>query len=229
MDLLARAITWMKFKLGIYQVRQIMRIECGGVVISCSDSRYQPSDGIRYELSPDEWLLYSYYFFPKNYGEASYYDEDFLTHERYYDIYAKSGPARPHNMLFEIFKNGSSTGYIIEEHRPSTLYLNQNGESQSRYYSCVHISQSGISTYKQWGHELKSGIDKPICFATDVIQAAICVLADLRIRSFKEDIIDIDSLNKNCDENPGSCILHSKLTKLLKECNHSNSWGRATS
>lgn len=214
MGLLARATIQIKFKLGIYQVRQIMRIERGGIVI----------DGIRYELSPDEWLLYLYRFFPRGYGESSYYDEDFLMHERCYDIYAKRGPARPHNMLFEIFEGGHSTGYIIEEHCPSTLYLNQRGESQSKYYTCIHINQWGTSSYVQWGHELESGTDKPICFATDVIQAAICVLADLQIRSFKEHIINLESLNKDCDENPGSCILYSKLSKLLQECNYTDKY-----
>lgn len=224
MSALARAVCRLKFKLGIYEARQILRVERGGIVISCADSRYQPSEGIRYELSPDEWLLYSYVFFPRGYGEISSYDENFLKHECYYDIYSKSGLARPRGRVFEIFKNGKRTGYILHEHCPSSLYLNQNGESQSRYYTCIHINQWGTSSYVQWGRELESGMDKPICFATDVIQAAICVLSDLQIRSFKEDIINLESLSKDCDENPSSCILYAKLTKLLQECSYTDKY-----
>ena len=77
MGLLSRAIVWMQFKLGTYQARQITKIERGGVVIDCADSRYQPSYGIRYELSPDEWFLYSYQFFPRNHRE-DFYDENLL-------------------------------------------------------------------------------------------------------------------------------------------------------
>lgn len=224
MSALARAVCRLKFKLGVYEVRQILRVERGGIVISCADSRYQPSDGTRYELSPDEWLLYSYVFFPRGCGEISSYDENFLKRECYYDIYSKSGLARPRSRVFEIFRNENRTGYILQEHCPSSLYLNQNGESQSRYYTCIYINDRGISSYKQWGSELRSGVDKPICFATNERDAGTCVLADLS--GFEKSVIDIDALNKNSDEDAGASLLYLKLSELLRDCNFSNEYLR---
>lgn len=215
MGLLARAIVWIQFKLGIYQLKAITKIERGGVVISCTDSRYQPGNGIRLELSPNEWFLYSYLYFPRNCREDAY-DEEFITRELYYDIYAKSGPHsqnfRENRDLFAVFKNGHTTGYIIEESR---TYEPGGMSWTSRRYSCVHINQWGVSWYKT---TRKSGSVKPIYFVHDPTTAAICVLAD--DESFEKVNIDLDSLNKDCENSPGSCILHSKLTKLLQECNY---------
>lgn len=221
MGLLARAIVWIQFKLGTYKVRQITRIERGGVVIDCADSRYQPSNGIRYELSPDEWFLYSYRFFPRGYREHSY-DEEFTMRELYYDYFAKMGPSRPSFMdtttqIFAIFKNKHSTGYIILETRSSKPNLHLIGGSRTKFYSGIHINQWGISDYKD---TFESGMVKPIYYATSPIEAATCMLADTD--DFRKLKIELFSLNEGCDENPGSCVLHSKLTRLLQDCKYTD-------
>lgn len=207
MGLLSRAIVWMQFKLGTYQARQITKIERGGVVIDCADSRYQPSYGIRYELSPDEWFLYSYQFFPRNHRE-DFYDEKFIMRELYYDYYAEWGSSK-RDQGFAIFKKKSFTGYIILETR--------SGDSQTKYYSGIHINLWGVSDYVL---RRESGMVKPIFHATTPKEAAICMLADTD--DFRKVKINLVSLNKDCNENPGSCALHSKLTKLLQDCNHTD-------
>ena len=211
----------MKFKLGIYQLRQIIRIERGGIIISCADSRYQPSMGIRYELSPDEWFVYSYRFFPMYLNKDSY-DEEFLMRERYYDYYAKRASAGQchsdggHTYIFAIFKNGHNTGYIIKEDTHSSSYVNYwHGRQRGSRYSSIFINGFRTGSYKK---EWDDGRDGPMLFANSTVWTAICVLADGW--GFKKDAIDINSLNNNCDENPGSCILHSKLTNLLKDCRY---------
>lgn len=220
MDLLARAIVWIQFKLGIYQVRQITRIERGGLVISRADSRHQPDGGIRYELSSDEWFLYSYRFFPRSYRGV--YDEEFLTRERYYDIYANRGPAEQEWQLFTIFKNGHTTGYFIQEYRHSANPNLIGSFHKTRSYYGIHINQLGTSSYKD---TTKNSIVKEIYFAETPMDAAICMLAD--DGDFEKVKIDLASLKKDCEDeslldSPGSCILHSKLTRLLQDCNHAD-------
>lgn len=207
----------MQFKIGIYQVRQITRIERGGIVISCADSRYQPDGGIRYELSPDEWLLYSYRFFPRDHRREDF-DEEFLVRERYYDYFAERGSSkRTKKYIYSIFKNKHNTGYIIV----ATLFSEQNpnlvGESRTKFYSAIHINEWGASDYKD---VFESRMVKPIYYATSEIEAAICLLTDRG--DFSKVKIDIASLHKDCDESPGSCVLYSKLTKLLQDCNYTD-------
>lgn len=206
MGLLARAIVWMQFRLGIYQARQITRIERGGVVISCADSRYQPDGGIRHELSPDEWFIYSWRFFPRYYGQY-FRDEESLLREHYYDYFAKTGALRQSN-IYLIFKNKHSTGYIIVEHF---------GGNRGKFYSGMHINEWGTSDYKM---VFESRRVKPIEYATSPVEAASCMLADLD--DFKKIKIDLASLQKECEESPGSCALHVKLTKLLQDCKHTD-------
>lgn len=205
MGLFSRALVGTQFKLGIYQTRQITRIERGGLVISSADSRYQPDGGIRHELSPDEWLLFSWRFFPKDYREE-FYDEEFLSRERYYDYFDKAG--RSGKNLYSIFKNGHNTGYIIAEYF---------GGNRRTLYSGMHINEWGTSDYKL---VFDSGLVKPIEYAKSPIEAAICMLADLD--DFRKITIDLDSLHKECEENPGPCALHLKLMKLLRNCNHTH-------
>lgn len=149
MGLLSRAIAWAQFKLGIYHARQITRIERGGLVISCADSRYQPDGGIRHELSPDEWLLFSWRFFPRDYRKE-FYDDEFLLRERYYNYFAKTEGSRTN--IYSIFKNKHNTGYFIVEYfgenrGDSTLaFISTNGESvTTRLHSTVGwLSQSNM-------------------------------------------------------------------------------------
>lgn len=195
----------MQFKLGIYQARQITRIEKGGFVISCADSRYQPDGGIRHELSPDEWFIFSWRFFPRNHAE-DFYDAELLMRERYYDYFAKTGASRTN--IYLIFKNKHSTGYIIVEYF---------GENRGRFYAGMHINEWGTSDYKT---VFASRMVKPIEYARSPVEAAICMLADRDY--FKEIKIDLASLHKNCEESPGSCALHLKLTELLPACKHTD-------
>lgn len=205
MGALSRFFVATQHKLGIYRARQITRIEKRGIVISCADSRYQPDGGVRHELSPDEWFLFSWRFFPRNYREE-FYDEEFLSRECYYDYFAKSGSSRTN--VYSIFKNQHDTGYIISEHL---------SEKNQRFYSGMHINQWGTSDYKT---VFESGFVKPIQYARSSREAAICMLADLG--DFKKIRIDLDSLQKEGTENPGSCALHLKLTKLLQDCKYTD-------
>lgn len=205
MGLISRAFVRTQFKLGIYQTRQITRIERGGLVISSADSRYQPNGGIRHELSPDEWLLFSWRFFPMGYREE-FYDEEYLSCERYYDYFEKTG--RSGTDLYSIFKNGRNTGYIIKEYF---------GGNRGKLYSGMHINQFGTSDYNT---VFNTGSVKPIEYARSPIEAAICMLADLD--DFRKVQINLDSLHKDCGENPGSCALHLKLKKLLRNCKHTD-------
>ncbi|MBZ0095717.1 MAG: hypothetical protein K8H75_10175 [Sulfuricella sp.] len=205
MGVLSRAFVSTQFKLGIYQARQITRIERGGLVISCADSRYQPDGGIRRELSPDEWLLFSWRFFPRDYRKE-FYDEEFLLRERYYDYFVKTGNSRTN--IYSIYKNQHDTGYIIVEYF---------GENRGRLYSGMHINQWGTSDYKT---VFESGLVKPIEYVRSPVEAATCMLADLD--DFKKVKIDLASLHKDCEESPGSCALHLKLTKLLQDCKHTD-------
>lgn len=205
MGILSKAFVTTQFKLGIYQARQITRIEKRGVVISCADSRYQPDGGIRHELSPDEWFLFSWRFFPRNYRKE-FYDEEFLSRECYYDYFAKVERSRIN--IYSIFKNQHDAGYIITE------YFSEN---HGKLYSGMHINQWGTSDYKTM---FESRLVKPIQYAKSVEEAAICMLADLD--DFEKVRIDLALLHKDCEENPGACALHLKLTKLLQECNHTD-------
>lgn len=205
MNLLKKAIVWAQFKLGIYEARQIMKIERGGVVISSTNSRYQPSSGIRYELSPNEWLFYSYLFFPRNYGKR-FYDEEFTTRELYYDYFSEREPHRDvTTVTYAIFKNRHNTGYIIQV----SYYSNRE-----RFCSAKHISSWGFSKYP----DTFENYVKPLYFATNEIQAAIYVLADAW--DFKKCKVDLPSLIEDCSKSPGSCLLHSKLIKILQDCKH---------
>lgn len=206
MSVLSRAFVSTQFKLGIYQLRQITRIERGGIVISCADSQYQPDGGIRHELSPDEWFIYSWRFFPRYYGQY-FCDEASLLRECYYDYFAKTGTIRQSN-IFSIFKNRHNTGYIIVEHF---------GENRGRFYSGMHINEWGTSDYKT---VFESGWVKPIDNAKSPVEAAAYMLADLD--DFKKVKIDLASLQKDCEESPESCALHVKLTKLLQDCKHTD-------
>ena len=206
MGLLSRAIAWGQFKFGICQARQITRIERGGIVISCADSRYQPDGGIRHELSPDEWFIYSWRFFPRYYGQY-FCDEESFLRECYYDYFAKTRAIQQSN-IYSIFKNGHNTGYIIVEHF---------GENRGRFYSGMHINEWGTNDYKT---VFDSGEVKPIEYAKSPVEAAICMLADLD--DFKKVKIDLASLQKDCEESPDSCVLHVKLTKLLQDCKHTD-------
>lgn len=207
MGVLSRAIVATQFKLGIYQARQITRIEKRGVVISSADSRYQPDGGIRHELSPDAWLLFSWRFFPRDYRKE-FYDEEFLSRECYYDYFAPIGRYRKY--IFSIFKNQHNTGYVITEHIH---------EDHGRYYSGIHINEWGTSDYKS---VFKSGLVKPIRYAKTPAEAAICILADLD--DFEKTKIDLSSLRKDCEDSPGTCALYAKLTKLLQGCKHTDQY-----
>lgn len=208
MSVLSRAFVSAQFKLGIYQLRQITRIERGGIVISCSDSRYQPDGGIRHELSPDEWFIYSWCFFPRYSGQY-FCDEESLLHECYYDYFTKTRSIRQSN-IYSIFKNGHNTGYIIVEHF---------GENRREFYSGMHINSWGTSNYKK---VFDSGHVKPIEYTRTPVEAAICMLADLD--DFEKVKIDLASLQKDCEASPDSCALHVKLTKLLQKCKHTDSY-----
>lgn len=210
-SVLSRPFVSTQFKLGIYQLRQITRIEEGGIVISCSDSRYQPDGGIRHELSPDEWFIYSWCFFPRYYGQYSC-DEASLLRECYYDYFAKTRHTRQSN-IYSIFKNGHRTGYIIVEH----FGQNHLGENRGNFYSGMHINEWGISNYKR---VFDSGEVKPIEYTRSPVEAAICMLADHD--DFEKAKIDLASLQKDCEASPDSYTLHLKLTKLLQKCKHAD-------
>ena len=217
MGMLAKAVVSVQFKLGIYYLKQVLKIERGGVVINNTDTKYQPSDGTRYELSPDAWFLYSYWFFPKDhYG----YDEEFLTRELYYDYYAKSGPAASAYRYYAIYKNGLSTGYFVKEKE-------YGGETHSpvtsrKFFSGFHIYDWGTSVYQNTQNaRLRLGQRFERSMPTD---AAICLIAD--VEDFEKVKINLASLKKDCEEekNSRSCILHSKLTKLLPDCHFADNY-----
>ena len=205
MGLLSTTFVATQFKLGIYQARQITRIEKRGILISSADSRYQPDSGIRHELSPDEWLLFSWRFFPRSYRKE-FYDEEFLSRECYYDYFAKSDSSRTN--IYSIFKSQHSTGYLIIEYF---------SESHGRFYSGMHINQWGTSDYNTM---FKNYFVKPIKYARSAVDAAICMLADLD--DFKKINLDLTSLQKDCEDDPGSCELHLKLARLLQDCRHTD-------
>lgn len=220
MGLLARALIAGEFKLGIYKARQITRIERGGLVISCADSRYQPGNGIRYEMSPDEWFLHIYRFFPR-YHVLEAYDEDFLAREVYYDYFAESGLESPrsrntdsYTRIFAIFKNDHDTGYRLIE----TSFSESCGsyrESRGSYYSGLHINSWGTSDYRKVdSHHMI----KPFEEAKTPADAAIYMLSDAE--DFIKVKIDLSELIQDCETSPGSCQLHTKLTRLLKDCRY---------
>lgn len=205
MGILSRAFITAQFKLGTYHARQITRVEKGGIVISSTDSQYQPDGGIRHELSPDEWFLLTWHFFPRNHTEE-FYDDEFLSKECYYDYFAQSG--RNIKNIYLVFKNQHNTGYFITEYF---------GDEHGRSYSCTHINQCGSSDYKR---TFKSGLIKPIEYARIATEAAICIFADLD--DFEKTKIDLSSLQNDFEGCPGACALHSKLTKLLQGCKHTD-------
>lgn len=205
MGILSRAFVATQFKLGIYKTRQITRIEKGGVVISSADSRYQPDGGIRHELSPDAWFLFSWRFFPRNYRNE-FYDEAFLSRELYYDYFAPTG--RDKEFIYSIFKNQHDTGYIVSGYWHADHQI---------IYSGMHVNEWGTSDYKR---EFTSGLVKPITYAKTPAESAICMLADLD--DFEQTKIDLSSLRKDCEDNPGACALHTKLAQLLPRCRNTD-------
>lgn len=218
MGLLAKALIAGQFKLGIYKARQITRIERGGLVISCADSHFQPGNGIRYEISPDEWFLNSYLFFPRNCVREAY-DDSFLAREVYYDYFLESGLGSPrsgdsYTRIFAIFKNDHDTGYRLIE----TSFSESHGTyrlSTGCYYSGMHISAWGISDYRKTD---SSHMIKPFENAKTPVEAAIYMLSEEE--DFLKVKIDLSELAQDCENSPGSCLLHTKLTRLLKDCRH---------
>ena len=111
--------------------------------------------------------------------------------------------------IYSIFKSKYDTGYIV---------LECFGGNRGKFYAGMHLNQWGTSDYKT---VFASGMVKPIEYATSSAEAAICILADRG--DFTEIKIDLASLQKACsDESPGSCALHSKLTKLLEDCRYTD-------
>lgn len=203
---LSRSFVAMQFKLGIYQARQITRIERGGLVISCSDSRYQPDVGIRHELSPDEWFIYLWRFFPRYSGQY-FCDEESLLRECYYDYFAKTGALRQ-SKIYSIFKDKLDTGYII---------IQSFDEYQKSSYHGIYINQWGTSDYKavfKNDRFNKISYDENLVYVESLLEAAAYMLADKG--NFREVKIDLVSLQSE------SCALHVMLTKLLQKCNHAD-------
>lgn len=222
MGFLAQSLIAGKFKLGIYKARQITRIERGGLVISCTDSRYQAGNGIRYELSPDEWFLYSYKFFPRDYVLEAY-NEDFLTREVYYDFFAETGLEKPRSgdsftVIYAIFKNDRDTGYRVIE----TSFSVSRGsyrEGTGHFNQGLHISDRGICEYRSVDSR---HFIKPFQEARGVVEAASYMLADAE--DFTKIKVDLSELTQDCENSPGSCLLHTKLTRLLKDCKNKHSY-----
>ena len=206
MSLLTRSLVSTQFKLGVYQLRQITRIERGGVVISGCDSRYQPDGGVRHELTPDEWFIYSWHFFPRYAGQY-FCDEESLLREIYYDYFAKERIHRQSNM-FLIYKNDKSTGYMLTE---------SFGDNIGRFYNGMFVNDLGSSTYQTTDDY---GMVKPIEYAKNCVEAAACMLSD--INGFRKVIIDLDSLKNDCEDSPEACTLYAKLKKLLPICSHTH-------
>ncbi|MCO6426856.1 hypothetical protein [Nitrosomonas communis] len=200
MGLLSTANVWAQFKLGIYDIRQITRIEKRGVVVSSANYRYQPDGGIRHELTPDEWFLFVWQFFPRNYSN----DEEFVDQECYYDYFSPTG--RHRSSLYKIFKNGHDTGYILDGGG------NNRGD---HFYNGSHINQFGISKYESIVEHLNTN---PLSNTHPVVYAAVKVLADRN--GFKKTKIDLSRLRRDCELNSESCALYLKLTKMLKDCRH---------
>ncbi len=206
MGLIARNYYKIQFALGKYQLRQITKIERGGIVI----------DQLRYEQPPDAWLHYLYLFFPRWCRDETYH-KDFRNFELCYDYYDKNGCTGPHsagggkNFYYALFKNEKTTGYIIRE------YYSEGRRS----YSVIHINEFGARKYDS----LKNGTVKQIYYAMTEEEAAICMLED--IGDFEPIKIDMNLLAKECENTeqyPGSCILYLKLAELLTKCNHSNNY-----
>lgn len=220
--LVSKAFLAGQFKLGIYKARQITRIERGGLVISTSDSRYQAGNGIRYELSPDEWFMYSYEFFPRDHVLEAYND-DFLAREVYYDFFAETGLGKARSgdsfkSIYAIFKNGQDTGYRVIEISTS-VSRGSYREGTGRFNFGLHISDRGICEYQSADSR---GFIKPFREAMGVVQAATYMLADAE--DFTKTKIDLSKLAQDCENSPGSCVLHTKLTRLLKDCKNKHSY-----
>lgn len=221
MGLLSKALIAGQFKVGTYAARQIIRIEKGGLVISCSDSRYQPDAGVRYEISPDEWFLYTYIFFPVGCAREDAYDEAFLTREVYYDYYAKSGPESPGSMadrkyIYAIFKNDQDTGYRIIE---SSKAINRGSywHSAGSTYEGLFINSWGLSSYPT----SSSYPVKPFYGAKSIVEAAIYLLADANTL-VKVKVSLAELIKESESARPGTIQLCAKLQQLLKACMHTN-------
>lgn len=213
MSILTKIAVLIKFKLGIYELRQIIKIEKSGIVISVADSRYRTDAGVRYELSPDEWFIYSWRFFPRYAGQI-FCDEETFKSELYYDYFAKVSPYHMRPDYYAVFKNGHNTGYIISKHyRENRSWHNPLPYS----FMSMHINGSSTSDYTR---VFDNNFAKPIQYAENLIEAAICILSDLD--GFKQTKIEMSSLLDDCKSSPESCALHAKLTELLPKCLYTN-------
>lgn len=190
----------MQFKLGIYETRQITRVEHGGVVI----------DGIRYELSPKEWLFYIFQFCS---------DDSFrklIKNELYYDYYPKFKQdfhSMGYSCYFAIFKNGHSTGYIVREIHFSRPNPDAIGEYRTIFYSGFHINQLAISRY----NDTKNHFLKPIYYTNSKDDAAICMLSDEEGFERVDMMLELAKLKNDYDANHGAYLLQTTLAKQLQD------------
>lgn len=228
MGFMSRSIVAGEFKLGILQARQIIRIENGGLVISSSDARYQPGPGIRHEISPDEWFLHTYAFFPRYYPLEAY-ERGAIKNKIYYDYFSEEYPVSPRHgdvcrYIYAIFKSGQDTGFrIVEEKR--FHYLEKGSISHDSYRECVgsrysglYILNSGISRYRR---TTKDHLIKPFEDARHINEAAVYMMSDLE---FESEYIKLGELNNDCKSDPGSCVLHEQLVAQLSNCRHARKY-----
>lgn len=222
MGIMSRLIVAIEFKLGTLKARQIIRVENGGLVISSSDARYQPGPGIRYELTPDDWFLHTYAFFPMGYSLDAYERGD-IKDKVYYDYYSEQHPISPrhgdsHRYIYAIFKSGHDTGYRIVEMRRSESHGGYSEWVDNWYYG-LHINEWGISRYKT---TTKSYMQKPFKEARHIHEAAIYMMSDLE--EFEREYIKLNVLKSDCERDPGSCVLHDQLAVQLNKCRHASKY-----
>lgn len=209
MGLINRSFARLKFASGYLEVRKITKIERGSIVI----------DGLRYELSPNEWFLCLYLFFPTHCGERLY-TKSFCKAEICYDYFHEDNCVRhkgyglTHSKsYYSIFNHGKQTGYIIEERRSDKT----NIYNMSSAFSIYIIPDRG-NAYRYNYNRLEDALyDGTYSIYNNFLrEATIWAYGDPQ--HFEKIEVDLKNLESLAKENLGTHILYEKLIKLLPKC-----------
>lgn len=203
MHLIGKIKIWLLFKSGIYEARRIKAIEHGDLVI----------EGVRYALSPCEWMNYTYLFLferkqriPDDSTDSAM--QDFVADVEsncYYKNYYRS-------CLYMIFKGGKRTGYVISENR-----MSQNEYRGHSYYG-YHIWWDIFSYKFPEPHRYNfGGIDNITEAATHMLTSANSLQGEkVELDLFRDE----EKLEKNYKKS--TKIMLIKMIGVMQECRSSS-------
>lgn len=202
MGFLSTAKAKAEFGMGVLELRPLVKVGNYGLVISTHSDKYQPDQGVRYEISPDEWLYYTWEFFPKDYLDEEDCRRSPIADNIYFDVHAEYSPVsrlrkRTGMWVYAVFREGHTTGYLLEE-------------SYGGHFYGLHINRSGIRRF------VPESLLNLFTDATDRRAAATYMMSNLD--RFQEEVIDLSKLETDCADYPGHCYLRDEMQRILSKC-----------